>query len=244
VTGYDFALGPNRRAQERERVAAEAAATAKRAEEERKAVAEAQKIVAIWNARQAGGRALWFYPTIWRQAHRAIADYGAAIALNPNYAEAFYNRALAYRRKGDIDHALADYDRSIGLDAGNPAAFNNRGDALMQRGRYERALEDFDRAIELNGEYAIAFINRGLVYRNKGLTGRAVADFRRALALKPDAGLRSYVEKALKELGAKPWVMVLAFATAISSGSWKIPIPGALLERIGSTAGLRTPGSL
>jgi hypothetical protein len=28
------------------------------------ATAEAQKIVAIWNARQAGGRALWFYPTI------------------------------------------------------------------------------------------------------------------------------------------------------------------------------------
>ena len=27
-------------------------------------IAEAQKIVAIWNARQAGGRALWFYPTI------------------------------------------------------------------------------------------------------------------------------------------------------------------------------------
>ena len=31
---------------------------------ERKAVADAQKIVAIWNARQAGGRELWFYPTI------------------------------------------------------------------------------------------------------------------------------------------------------------------------------------
>jgi hypothetical protein len=43
---------------------AEAVAEAKRAEAERKAVAEAQKIVAIWNARQAGGRALWFYPTI------------------------------------------------------------------------------------------------------------------------------------------------------------------------------------
>jgi hypothetical protein len=37
---------------------------AKRAEAERKANADAQKIVAIWNARQAGGRALWFYPTI------------------------------------------------------------------------------------------------------------------------------------------------------------------------------------
>ena len=57
-------MGPNRRAQDRERAAAEAAAKAKRAEMERKAVAEAQKIVSIWNARQAGGRALWFYPTI------------------------------------------------------------------------------------------------------------------------------------------------------------------------------------
>jgi hypothetical protein len=57
-------MGPNRRAQERGRAAAEAAAKAKRAEAERKATADAQKIVAIWNARQAGGRALWFYPTI------------------------------------------------------------------------------------------------------------------------------------------------------------------------------------
>ena len=43
---------------------ARTAADAKRAEAERKAIAHAQKIVAIWNARHAGGRALWFYPTI------------------------------------------------------------------------------------------------------------------------------------------------------------------------------------
>jgi hypothetical protein len=63
-------MGPNRRAQERERAAARAAAGAKRVEAERKAIAEAERIVAIWNARQAGGRGLWFYPTI-----------GAAIAV-------------------------------------------------------------------------------------------------------------------------------------------------------------------
>jgi hypothetical protein len=59
-------------AQERERAAARAAAEARRAEAERKAIADPQKIVAIWNARQAGGRELWFYPTI-----------GAAIAAGP-----------------------------------------------------------------------------------------------------------------------------------------------------------------
>jgi hypothetical protein len=67
-------MGPNRRAQERERAAARAAAEAKRAEAERKAIVDAQKIVAIWNARQAGGRALWFYPTI-----------GAAIAARVSW---------------------------------------------------------------------------------------------------------------------------------------------------------------
>jgi hypothetical protein len=55
-------MGPNGRAQERERAAARAAEEAKRAEAERKAIIGAQKIVAIWNARQAGGRALWYYP--------------------------------------------------------------------------------------------------------------------------------------------------------------------------------------
>jgi len=53
-------MGPNRRAQERERAAAEVAARAKRTEAERKAIADAKKVVEIWNARQAGGRALWF----------------------------------------------------------------------------------------------------------------------------------------------------------------------------------------
>ena len=60
MTPIAFARGPNRRPQERDRAGAEA----KREEAERKAIAEAERIVAIWEARQAGGRALWFYPTI------------------------------------------------------------------------------------------------------------------------------------------------------------------------------------
>jgi hypothetical protein len=74
-------MGPNRRAQERERAAARAAAEAKRAEAERKAIAEAERIVAIWNARQAGGLALWFYPTIG--AAIAAASRGSPTRARP-----------------------------------------------------------------------------------------------------------------------------------------------------------------
>ena len=57
-------MGPNRRAQEGEPAAAEATPKAKCVEVERKVIAEAERIFPIWNARQGGGRALWFYPTI------------------------------------------------------------------------------------------------------------------------------------------------------------------------------------
>ena len=76
-------MGPNRRAQERERAAARAAAEAKRAEAERKAIAQAHKIVAIWNAPQAGGRALWFYPTIGA-AIAAVAQLSARFSSMPS----------------------------------------------------------------------------------------------------------------------------------------------------------------
>jgi hypothetical protein len=47
-------MGPTAVRRSGERAAARAAAEAKRAEAERKSIADAQKIVAIWNARQAG----------------------------------------------------------------------------------------------------------------------------------------------------------------------------------------------
>ena len=72
-------MGPNRRAQDRERAAAEAAAKAKRAEAERKTVAEAQKIVAIWNARQAGGRISVVLPNDPRPSAPARRKHHAAV---------------------------------------------------------------------------------------------------------------------------------------------------------------------
>jgi tetratricopeptide (TPR) repeat protein len=49
---------------------------------------------------------------------RAIADYDAAIAINPQYAAAFYNRAQAWRHKGDTAKADADAAEAVRLDPG------------------------------------------------------------------------------------------------------------------------------
>ena len=89
---------------------------------------------------------------------RAIADYNAAIRLDP-VAISFLDRGMAYYLKGgkaDLDHALADYDRAIALDDRMALAYNNRGIALRDKGDLHRAYADFSTAVQLDPNLEIA----------------------------------------------------------------------------------------
>jgi len=57
----------------------------------------------------------------------SIAAYCRAIALAPGYADAHYNLALAYERKGERRHALAHWQIYIRLDKAGPWADHARG---------------------------------------------------------------------------------------------------------------------
>ena len=54
----------------------------------------------------------------------AIADYDAAIKLNPTYARPFNNRGLAYQKKGDYDRAITEYNRVLALDKPSDSVLN------------------------------------------------------------------------------------------------------------------------
>ena len=53
------------------------------------------------------------------ELRRAIEDYDTAINLDPNYADAYYGRGLAYGQLGRVDEAIADLARAseLGVDA-------------------------------------------------------------------------------------------------------------------------------
>lgn len=71
----------------------------------------------------------------------AIADYTAAIGLNPNYATAYNKRGIIHGRNlKDYPAAKADFDRAIEI---NP----NYGDAYYNRARVREFLEDKPGAI-------------------------------------------------------------------------------------------------
>ena len=48
----------------------------------------------------------------------AVADYSAAIRLNPRYVDAYYNRGIARAALGDVLDALADYQAYLDLGGG------------------------------------------------------------------------------------------------------------------------------
>ena len=122
----------------------------------------------------------------WRFLHKgqpdpAIDDFDHAILLNPNYAEAFYDRGLAYNGKGQPDRAIEDFDHAILLNPNYAEAFHTRGVAYDDKGQHDRAIKDYDQAIRLNPNYADAFVGRGVVYTRKGQPDLAIEDFDHAI---------------------------------------------------------------
>jgi tetratricopeptide (TPR) repeat protein len=102
---------------------------------------------------------------------------------NPRFAAAHYNRAVAYRGKGQIERAIADYTQAIEINPRYANAYFSRGGTFETKGDHDRAIADFTKAIEINPQNADAYANRGLAYQAKDQIDRAIADYSKALEI-------------------------------------------------------------
>ena len=114
----------------------------------------------------------------------ALSDLNEAITLNPNYATAFYNRAIVYNDgKHDTQRAIQDYDQAIQFKPDYDSAYNNRGSAYDDLGQYDRAIQDYNEALRLKPDFGMAFTNRGVAYRHLHQYAKALPDYDEALRL-------------------------------------------------------------
>ena len=94
----------------------------------------------------------------WEQGDydKALADYSEAIKFNPDYAEAYNGRGVAWHERRDYVRAIADYSEAINLKPDYAAAYHNRGGAWTAKGEYVTAMADFNQALRLkpNDDYA------------------------------------------------------------------------------------------
>src|SRR5215468_3409278 len=109
----------------------------------------------------------------------------AARDRSEKLAEAFNNRGIGYRFKGDYDRAIQDYNQAIKLKPSAEAYFN-RGNAQLGKSHYDRAIDDYNQAIKLKPDFAAAFDNRCWARTVVGILKPALADCNEALRLRPN----------------------------------------------------------
>lgn len=95
----------------------------------------------------------------------AVIDKG----VEADRAWAYFNRGMAYKRKGEHDRAIRDFDQATALDPKSAAAYLNRGYSYDSKGNKARALSDLDMAILLDPKNADAYNGRCWLRALQGL---------------------------------------------------------------------------
>ena len=98
------------------------------------------------------------------KAVRTLADFDAALALNPRNPYIYYDRGNVYSQQKDYVKAIDDYSKALELDPNIAEAYYNRGLARIHAGNKDEGIEDLSKAGELGLYEAYGIIKR---YRGK-----------------------------------------------------------------------------
>ncbi len=130
-------------------------------------------------------------------ATEGIADFNAALELEPNHMASLTALADAYAMSDQDDKALVAYGKFIEAYPNHPVGYNNRGMFHKQTNNPQAALADFQKAVELEPKFFVAQINLGYTQMESGQSVVAERSFSNALALQPENpsvyGLRANV---------------------------------------------------
>lgn len=141
------------------------------------------------------------------QMEPALADYAAALVVQPDSAFALRNRGVALHRHKRDREALPDLDRAIEIDSRYGAAYEVRAGALLelaaradpaqQQSMLQRALADATRALELQSREHHVRLLFGLmsVHRALGDIDAAIDDITWAIAIDPSITTDALVDR-------------------------------------------------
>ena len=115
----------------------------------------------------------------------AIADYTAAMALDPKEATAVLWRGNAKRKLEDYQGAIVDYTAAMALDPKDKYAAMNRGLAKNELKDYQGAIADYTAAMALDPKDAVVMEWRANAKTELKDYQGAIADYTAAMVLDP-----------------------------------------------------------
>jgi len=108
--------------------------------------------------------------------HGAIDDHSQAIAINPQYAFAYFNRGIAKSDLGDKQGAIDDYNQAIAINPKDIDFYINRGLVKFVLGDKQGAIDDHSQAIAIDPHCADAYLNRAATWQSLANTTQMCAD--------------------------------------------------------------------
>ncbi|NKQ38425.1 MAG: tetratricopeptide repeat protein, partial [Methanosarcinales archaeon] len=93
----------------------------------------------------------------------ALMFFNKAIEINPDDAEAWYNKGVVLGELNRPDEELKAYNKAIEIKPDDAEAWYNKGVVLGKLNRPDEALKAYDKAIEIKPDYAEAWYNKGVV---------------------------------------------------------------------------------
>jgi predicted Zn-dependent protease len=118
----------------------------------------------------------------------AIAEYRAALQLDPTYTHAQINLGAALDDLKDRKAARTTLESAVRSAPQSKEAWNNLGAVAAGTGDTVRALDALQKAVGLDGSYAEAWFNLGLTYEQAGKSKEAAAAWDKYLALDAKSG--------------------------------------------------------
>ncbi len=121
-----------------------------------------------------------------RQYDKAIADYEAAVAADPNMDGAYYEMALTYQSKDQHAKAADAFSKAIKIKAGNADYFYGRCVSYSWLSNFGAAIKDCETASRMRPGNADWIGTLGRLYEDSGQKKLAIETYRRALAINPN----------------------------------------------------------
>ena len=136
------------------------------------------------------------------QLDASVEAYNKALAIKPDYAEAYYNMGVTLQEQGKLKEAIEAYNKVLAIKPDHAETYYNMGNAFKEQGKQEEAIKTYNEALAIKPNYAEAYYNMGNALKEQDKLAEAVEAYNKAIDIKPN-----YVESysnmgvALQEQG-------------------------------------------